>query len=1447
MADRDTIAASIKGHKGHFKRNETAVNQAITDARDNRNQYSLDTLRRAMQTLSERHDTIEGLYDRLATADPDTIDECNKNLDALQARLLTVRSQAMAIFGDDGQQQQTRRARNRSNSPIARFREANAMRPEKLEQDANPVTLRAFLRQFEAYYRLSSMDQVDIRDQQAMLFRCMDINLETSIRDVITDQTPIFGNDSCIQALEEKFNTTYPLYARRFDYFNTSHPKGTKLSEAYRKLVLRGNEADMANIKIEEIHAFLLIRMCSDDTLKRDLLKLEQPTLEEVLRTISAHEKADRATQDRQPGQKTAAANVVRIEDLHGKCYGCGGRIHKDKSECKARNTVCKCGAKGHFTSLCFTGGVPKNKNKTARARQAEVAEKTDTANNTTYAEAAAANEKVQAIATKNSPTPKMTLTFSDEHGDGQFSLTAIPDTGATKTLINTKCVQNLNLSNMVWRNKRYNITAANGTKLSCEGTLEIIARNKISATPIHIETLVTDGIREEMLLGWQDLRSLSVIPPAFPEAHAFLAQASNNTSVKSDSKSNESEKNNNNDSVQCGKNSEYTNLKVKCFETYEDVFGNSLEGACGKIKGPPMKIHLKDNVTIRPSKIMTARPVPIHMEEAARDTLNELIQAGAMIPEPEPTDWVSPAHFVPKSDGRARLVCNYIKLNEYVKRPIHPFLSAKDLMQKIEPQAKVFAKFDAVHGYFQIPLDEESSKLTTVLLPSGRFRWACAPMGLSASSDEFCRRTDEAFAGLPWLLKIVDDGLIQAKNTKQLMERVNIVLERCRQFGIRISKKKFDIGSSVRFAGFVVSDKGIKPDPEKVEGISSFPQPQNPTEVRSFLGLVNQLGSFLPDLAHNTVHIRSLLKKNVIFRWDPEMEHEFKTIKEMIIKEMTLYPFDTTLPTQLLTDASRLNGLGFALIQYDQDSKVRLIACNSTSLTPAQKNYATVELEAMAILWAVRKCSYFLKGINSCEVITDHKPLEGNFSKPLGEIDNPRLMRIREKLIGYPLKIKWTEGKTHIIADALSRSPIFRHNNEMEDIDTVCLRINTEDPALEHIKEAGEADETHKLLCKAISHNMNPKNWDTLAAYTGVWHGLSIQEGLLILDGNRIVIPKPARKAIVELLHTAHTGITKTIANAQRLYFWPGMRNDIKQKIAECTACHKLLPSQPREPLQTTKAEFPMQMVDTDLFEHQDKDFLVMVDRYSGFQFAERITGYKDTNKVTKILSKWFQTFGFPERLRSDGGPQFKDYFSDFCKMHNIQHDGSSAYNSQSNGLAESAVKNVKHLLIKCLDKNEDFDNAMREMRNCPRANGFSPAEIMFNRRPRGSLPAVSNQFRRIDYEAFETTKDNEMTTQQSTGHLSTLQPGDRVTAQNPTTGHWDRLATVTGIRDTGRSYNVKMDDKERILTRNRRLLRPAHDLTNRHIPDPDDPIPYDSKPRRSSRLATLTKKTQN
>ena len=286
-------------------------------------------------------------------------------------------------------------------------------------------------------------------------------------------------------------------------------------------------------------------------------------------------------------------------------------------------------------------------------------------------------------------------------------------------------------------------------------------------------------------------------------------------------------------------------------------------------------------------------------------------------MPQEEPTEWCAPGFFVSKKNGDLRLVVNYTHLNKYVRRPVHTFPSTQEILSGLDPKSCVFAKRDATQGYHQVPLEDDSSKLTTFLLPSGRFRFLRAPMGLSCSSDKFCRRSDKVIDGMPAVRKLVDDILVQAPDLNILNYRIDMLIECCKAHNFTLSKRKLEIGEFVEFAGRIVSRYGVRPNPKFLQGIRDFPTPRSIAELLSFLGMVNQIMTYHPHITRDAGILQALLKKNMAFTWMEEQQTAFSKLKNEVIATLALNHFDASWNTQLIMDTSRLHGLGFVLLQH--------------------------------------------------------------------------------------------------------------------------------------------------------------------------------------------------------------------------------------------------------------------------------------------------------------------------------------------------------------------------------------------------------------------------------------------------------------------------------------------------------------------------------------------------
>jgi hypothetical protein len=324
--------------------------------------------------------------------------------------------------------------------------------------------------------------------------------------------------------------------------------------------------------------------------------------------------------------------------------------------------------------------------------------------------------------------------------------------------------------------------------------------------------------------------------------------------------------------------------------------------------------------------------------------------------------------------------------------------------------------------------------------------------MGMKNSSGVFCHRTDNIFAAVPDLLKIINDALLQAATEEELLVKLRIALTACRAGNLNLSREKVCWGQEISFAGYIIGDKEVFPDPKRTMAIANFPVPTDLTTLRGFTGLVNQLRHFLPDLAHLTVDLRKLLKKDVDFMWLQPHQEAFQLIQQILTSPLVAKPFDKKLKSKLLTDAWHLKGLGYALIQRETDGTPHLIQCNSKSLTSVERGYAVIEIEGLAIQYAFEDCRFYLLG-NNFTVFTDHLPLEGVSRKNLSEVMNRRLLSYRLKLVQFTdMEVIWTEGKSHLIADALSRNPIFDPPEESGNHMALCYGVQPKDPLLHSI-----------------------------------------------------------------------------------------------------------------------------------------------------------------------------------------------------------------------------------------------------------------------------------------------------------------------------------------------------------------------------------------------------------
>ena len=396
----------------------------------------------------------------------------------------------------------------------------------------------------------------------------------------------------------------------------------------------------------------------------------------------------------------------------------------------------------------------------------------------------------------------------------------------------------------------------------------------------------------------------------------------------------------------------------------------------------------------------------------------------GVIKKQTEPTDWVNSMVVVLKPNGKVRICIDPRDLNKAVLREHYPMKTIEDILLEI-PEAKVFSKLDAVSGYWQIKVSQESQKFCTFNTPLGRYSFTRLPYGLKSAGEVYQRSVSNMVQDIEGCEAIVDDILIWGKDIAEHDKRLKQVLDRIRGYGMKLNRSKCEFRrNSISYVGHVLTGQGVKPDPEKVRAVKEMPPPTNVKELQTLLGFVQYLAKFIANLSEITAPLRQLLEKDIQWHWDSEQQSAFELLKEKVSNAPVLRYYDPKKDLVMSVDASS-KGLGSVILQEGQP-----IAYASRALTKAQQNYAQIEKETLGITFACNRFHQYIFG-REVTVETDHKPLQAIFAKPL--FKSPlRLQKLLLDLQKYDLKVTYKPGSTLFLADHLSRAYL---NEAKEDL----------------------------------------------------------------------------------------------------------------------------------------------------------------------------------------------------------------------------------------------------------------------------------------------------------------------------------------------------------------------------------------------------------------------------
>lgn len=880
--------------------------------------------------------------------------------------------------------------------------------------------------------------------------------------------------------------------------------------------------------------------------------------------------------------------------------------------------------------------------------------------------------------------------------------------------------------------------------------------------------------------------------------------------------------------------------------EKYDPCFQPlSEEGKFGTL---PRTHDMKVNEDVTPI-VVPPRKIAHAMKSKVKAKLDKMQAEGIIAKVEEPTEWVSGMVIVEKPNGDIRVCIDPKQLNKAIKRQHHKMPTTDEILAEMA-DAKFFSKVDASSGYWQIKVTHESSNLLTFATPWGRYKFLRLPFGIHSASEVFQVEVANIIAGLSDCVNLQDDIIIWGKTKEEHDSNLEKVMNRILESGLKLNREKCVFGvTEMTFLGHIVSADGVKPDPEKIKAIIKMDVPKSITELQRFLGMINYVGKFIPNLAEIAAPLRLLLKKDNEYLFQKPQIEAFEKLKTIITSPPILKFFNPNQPVRVRCDASE-NGLGALLEQFDKNWHP--VAFASRSCTPTEKAYASIEREALSILFGCKRFHEYIYG-RKFTIFNDHKPLQSIFKKQITECP-PRIQRFLYQLQKYDFVLEYSPGKTMVVSDTLSRAPIADNQTEINPdemihhINSVIRDIPISEERLRQLREESAKDEVIQDIIKYIEKGW-PENSTQVSQnvmpYFTFREELSIVEGLL-MKGTRIIVPKSLRKEMKAIIHQGHMGIETCRRRARQALYWPLMNQEIAEMVTRCDTCithRNKLPKQ--ELIHHEIPSTPWTKLGADLFTLKKKEFLVVIDYMSKFVVVAQLESI-DSSCVIKKLKNIFACHGIPKELFSDGGPQFTSaLFKEFSKKWDFKHTRSSPHYPQSNGQVERTVQTVKKALKKSFETGEDPYLALLSMNSTPDATGVSPAERLLGRQTRTQLPSMQpNRY------AMQKNKQGI-----KTAETSNIEPGTPVRIRYDNDPSWSRKGEIIGKRSEPRSYDV-MNEKGNVVRVNERHILPCETQTpieselikiEDDIPDIDSNSAVEESADATAVGATATNNTSN
>lgn len=1164
---------------------------------------------------------------------------------------------------------------------MARYGKIGDFDPEKEDWDLYVERL--------AYY-FAANDIKDKEKQKAILLSVIGADSYKLLRNLVVPATPADKSlDELVEVMKEHQNPTPSAIVQRYKFNSRNQMPKEGVADFVAELRQIAKHCDYQD-KLDEMLRDRLVSGLRNERIQRRLLAEPDLTFKkakDIAVGMETAEKNSHLLADQTKVTNNGTVNQLRKGKHPTKtqetkeCFRCGGK--HTASTCKFKDATCyKCSKKGHITRVCRS---KVSKGNDTKPKEQWPRQKFKRDGGTNLLQEGNMEEEYAMFKISDNKAKPLQVEMSI---NGQKTTMEV-DTGAALTVASHETWKKLKgTSQAQLKPTTVSLKTYTGESVPVRG--EAIVKVNYENTEYELPIVVVEG-STHTLLGRNWLRAIKL------NWHEIFT-------VNIDSRK--------------------SNLAKKFPEVFQDGLGT--------LKGAKAKIHVDPDA--KPS-YWKARPVPYLLKEKIEVELERLVEAGILEPV-QYSEWAAPIVPVVKENGNVRICGDYkMTINKVSKLDNYPIPKTEDLFATLNG-GQQFTKLDMSQAYQQLMLDEESKGYTTINTHKGLFRYTRLPFGVSSAPGIYQRVMDNLLQGIPYVVVRVDDILVSGEDTAAHMRNLEEVLSRLATAGLRLNEEKCTfLADKVVYLGQMVTREGVQPVKEKVKAVTEAPEPENVSQLKSYLGMLNYYHRYLPNLAAELHPLHMLLRKGTPWNWKQEQAEAFQRSKELLTKANLLVHFDSSKEIVLACDASPY-GIGAVLAHRMVDGSERPIAYASRTLAPAEKNYSQVEKEGLSVVFGVRKFHQYLYGTRFT-VYTDHKPLLGLFdeNKPIPTMAAERIRRWALTLSAYEYTIQYKPGKNHGNADALSRLPLKKSVEVPKLGNTILLldHLETTPVTAEKISEWTRRDPLMARVLEYIAQGWPPVlqgHEEELRPYFSRRMELTVEAGCLMW-GQRVVIPPQGRTSMLKELHMGHPGICRMKALARSVMWWPKMDAELEHQVKTCTPCqeNRQKPAQaplhpwefPRRPWTRLHIDFAGPFL--------GKMWLVIVDTYSKWIGVHMMSTSTSCATVEK-LQETFAIHGLPEIVVSDNGSNFtSSEFREFMERNGIKHVRTAPYHPSSNGAAERGVQTVKEGLKKQErgTLQTKLSRVLFQYRITPQTTtGQSPAELLMGRKLKSRLDLI-------------------------------------------------------------------------------------------------------------------------